>query len=156
MSQYDIEPYEENDEDGDIEDTVLEEIVAQYADTERNAEADREAQLIAVSYFESEGWTVAKAATDAHTYDLLCTREGEELHVKVKGTADDQLRFILTDQQVEAASEDDDYLVCVVTGAGTDEAELTVLDPDELLEDFLYRPTHWAFQPREEETEEED
>ncbi len=156
MARHDIEPYDEFDDedDSDIEDGVLEEIAAQYGDDAKNAEAAREAQVIVTSYFESEGWMVSAPDAAIGTWDLLCTREGEELHVKVKGTASDQLRFILTDQEVETASEDDNYLVCAVTGAGTDEAELTVIDPEELLEDFRYRPTHWAFQQREEDDEE--
>ncbi|MBE0642519.1 MAG: DUF3883 domain-containing protein [Bacteroidetes bacterium] len=149
MSRHDTEPYDDEDEE-DIADDVLEEIVTKFSDAGKNAALQHEAVAVVSSYFESEGWTVVAAGSDRPTYDLLCTREEKELHVKVRGTSDEQIRFIMSDQELESASDDDDYLVCVVTGAGTDDAALSVFDPDELMDDFLYRPTHWAFQHKDE------
>ncbi|MFA6233831.1 MAG: DUF3883 domain-containing protein [Bacteroidota bacterium] len=142
---------DEDDEESDIADEDLEEIIRQYGDEEQNLRIEMAAVAVVRSYFASEGWTVTSREEDYCGYDLLCAKGGQELHLKVKGMSDDELRFIMTDHEFKTASLDDDYLVCVVTRAESDDAELSFFDPDEMLDEFNYRPTEWAFQFKGEE-----
>jgi hypothetical protein len=153
MARHDTKPNDESDDEDDgtdLEDAVLDDIIAQFADPVQNRIVQQEAVAIVTSYFETEGWAVAPSETDHPGYDLLCTKDAKELHIGVKGTSGSLLRCIMTDQELEFASEDDNYLLCLVTGAGTDDPALSVFDGDELLDDFRYRPTQWAFQHKDE------
>ncbi|MER5382233.1 DUF3578 domain-containing protein [Streptomyces sp. NPDC002688] len=55
---------------------------------------------MATEHFEAQGWTV-KDVGDKESFDLLLTRDGQKLHVEVKGTTSAGLEVILTRAEVE-------------------------------------------------------
>ncbi|PLX24892.1 MAG: hypothetical protein C0600_12515 [Ignavibacteria bacterium] len=146
--EYDDDDDEDEDEDEDpkdIPEAEQEKIVAQFADAEHNAEVERTAVDLVTKSFESEGWSVVSREQDRCGYDLHCTREDAEYHVEVKGTSGEDVRFIMTEKEFSTAMDDDDYLVCVVTEALSEEPVITMYDADDLLEEFRYQPLRWAF-----------
>jgi hypothetical protein len=63
---------------------------------------ERRALDAAVDRFTAEGWDVRDVG-DHQSYDLLCVRGAEELHVEVKGTTSDGEFVLLTRNEVEHA-----------------------------------------------------
>ncbi|GGW45030.1 hypothetical protein GCM10010350_31170 [Streptomyces galilaeus] len=61
---------------------------------------ERHSVRMATEYFEAQGWKV-KDVGDKESFDLLLTREGQRLHVEVKGTTSAGLEVILTRAEVE-------------------------------------------------------
>ncbi|MEU8787889.1 DUF3883 domain-containing protein [Streptomyces sp. NPDC048643] len=61
---------------------------------------ERHSVRMATEHFEAQGWTV-KDVGDKESFDLLLTRDGQELHVEVKGTTSAGLEVILTRAEVE-------------------------------------------------------
>ena len=144
----------DDDDDSDISDEDYDDIVLQFGNAEHNREVEKAAVDFVTKYMQSEGYTVVSREQDRCGYDLLCSSEDEEYHVEVKGTSGEAMRFIMTDKEFSTASEDEDYLVCIVTSALSDEPTLSILDVDTLLDHFQYRPLQWAFQYVGEEDEE--
>ncbi|WP_436980356.1 MrcB family domain-containing protein [Streptomyces sp. enrichment culture] len=61
---------------------------------------ERHSVRMASEYFAAQGWTV-KDVGDKESFDLLLTKEGQRLHVEVKGTTSAGLEVILTRAEVE-------------------------------------------------------
>lgn len=61
---------------------------------------ERHSVRMATEHFEARGWSV-KDVGDRESFDLLLTREGQRLHVEVKGTTSAGLEVILTRAEVE-------------------------------------------------------
>lgn len=61
---------------------------------------ERHSVRMATEHFEAQGWTV-KDVGDRESFDLLLTREGQRLHVEVKGTTSAGQEVILTRAEVE-------------------------------------------------------
>jgi hypothetical protein len=134
----------DEDED-DLTDEELSAIAMDFEDTTQFSEVMEAANEIVVDYFQAEGYRVVTPDDGDSYYDFRCTKDDEEHHVLVFATPQEELRFLIADADLAAATEDDDALVCVVTNPGTDDAELSIFDPDALLDDFMYRPLQWGF-----------
>ncbi|MFF8400937.1 MrcB family domain-containing protein [Streptomyces sp. NPDC015684] len=67
--------------------------------SERRA-IERHSVRMATEYFDAQGWTV-KDVGDKESFDLLLTKEGQRLHVEVKGTTSTGQEVILTRAEVE-------------------------------------------------------
>ena len=65
-------------------------------------EIERIAMERAESYYSLNGWEVDDVSR-SQSYDLLCRREGQELHVEVKGTMSAGHKILLTRNEVEHA-----------------------------------------------------
>ena len=59
---------------------------------------------VAMSCYRDAGWKVDDVSA-TESFDLLCTRDGEELHVEVKGRSTDAATVILTRNEVAHARE---------------------------------------------------
>lgn len=57
------------------------------------------AMSIAIDYFQKQGWTV-EDVSQRESYDLRCTRQGEEVYVEVKGTTSKGFQILLTPNEV--------------------------------------------------------
>ncbi len=146
LYELDAAEYEEEDEDDDdLTDEELSAIAMDFEDAEQFGEVMEAANAIVVDYFQAEGYRVVTPDDSDSFYDLRCTKDDEEYHVLVFATPQEEVRFLIADADLAAATEDDDALVCVVTNPGSDDAELSIFDPDALLDDFTYRPLQWGF-----------
>jgi len=146
------------DDDDDLTDEELSAIAMDFDDAEQYSTVMDAANGIVMDYFHNEGYQVASPDDSDSYYDLRCTKDDEEYHVLVYGTPQEEVRFLVADIDLAAATEDDDALICVVTHADTEEAELSIFDPDSLLDEFMYRPLQWGFwyAGDDEEVDEED
>jgi hypothetical protein len=66
--------------------------------SERRA-VERRAVTVAVEHFENEGWSVRDVG-NTESFDLVCEKDGVELHVEVKGTTGAGERIILPRNEV--------------------------------------------------------
>ena len=142
-AEYVSEEYDEDEDD--LTDEQLSAIATDFEDAEQYGAVMETANGIVTDYFQGEGYRVTAPDDSDAYYDLRCTRDDEEFHILVYGTPQEELRFLMADADLEAVSEDDYALVCVITHADSDEPELSIFDPDALLDDFLYRPLQWGF-----------
>jgi hypothetical protein len=67
----------------------------------------------AIRYYEAEGWRVADVGA-VESFDLRCERDGQEVHVEVKGTTGNGERIILTPNEVAHARVGDTELFIVI------------------------------------------
>jgi hypothetical protein len=81
---------------------------------ERRA-VERRAMAVASAHFEAAGWTVEDVG-DTHSFDLICEKDGVELHVEVKGTTGRGDRVILPRNEVLHAREYPHVALAVVSG----------------------------------------
>ena len=71
-------------------------------DAERKKIVEDHAVKVAQAYYEAAGWNVENVG-DTESFDLLCRRKNEELHVEVKGTTGDGSSIFLTSNEVAHA-----------------------------------------------------
>jgi hypothetical protein len=62
------------------------------------------AMAMAEQHYREQGWQVENVSA-CTSYDLRCTRAGDELHVEVKGTQSDGRQILLTRNEVSHARE---------------------------------------------------
>ena len=70
----------------------------------RAAQSNSQRCKKASEHYSDLGWSVGDVSL-SESYDLRCTRQGEELHVEVKGTTSQGERVLLTRNEVAHARE---------------------------------------------------
>ena len=73
-------------------------------DSARNKAVELRAMEVAARCYREKGWKVEDVSA-TESYDLRCTRDGDELHVEVKGVTSDGSDVNLTRNEVEHARE---------------------------------------------------
>jgi hypothetical protein len=103
------------------------------------------------AHFEAAGWTVERVGAQKLGYDLRCTKDDEELHVEVKGTASKGLEVVLTPNEVAHCRQYPHMALAVVREikVGQDETiespgKLRVIDPWSIDESHL-TPSEYSY-----------
>ena len=78
--------------------------IGQMTDSARNKAVELRAMDEAARCYREKGWKVEDVSA-TESYDLRCTRDGDELHVEVKGVTSDGSEVNLTRNEVEHARE---------------------------------------------------
>lgn len=84
-------------------------------DVKRRRATELRAMAVATETLAADGWTVVDVSA-TKSYDLECTRRGEELHVEVKGTMGDGASVLLTPGEVKHARNYEPVALFVVAG----------------------------------------
>ena len=71
--------------------------------SEVRAVVEQHAMDAATRHYEQQGWTVDPSVARTESFDLLCTRAREVLHVEAKGTTGNGRQVLLTWREVEHA-----------------------------------------------------
>jgi hypothetical protein len=82
------------------------------ADAAARRAVEMHAMAVATELLEADSWDVVDVSA-THSYDLECTRNGETLHVEVKGTTGDGSSVLLTPGEVRHARDHGAALVVV-------------------------------------------
>jgi hypothetical protein len=90
---------------------------AGFGTAEQNRKVERAAVQHVTKAYEAEDYHVASVESARCGWDLTVGRDGDELHVEVKGVAGSLVRFFLTRNEYQAALIDPDWLLVVVTDA---------------------------------------
>lgn len=88
---------------------------AGFGDAAKNRAVELAAMRETVFHF--AGWTSVDVSAQKVGWDITFSREGEEIHVEVKGVSDRQPSVLLTRNEVNVAAEDPRWLLVVVTQA---------------------------------------
>jgi hypothetical protein len=106
------------------------------ADPLRRKAIELQAEDVAVAHYEADGWKVQRVGQLKLGYDLKCVRDGEELHVEVKGATGQVSAVTLTPNELDHARNYPSVALAVVSGIGigteyqvTSPGQLHLLDP---------------------------
>jgi hypothetical protein len=111
---------------------------AGFGTPETNKKVESAAVKHVTDDYVSRGWVVQSKEREKCGFDLLCTKDGKEKHVEVKGTQSGVVSFIITRGERLRAKEDPDFVLCVVTSALSDECKLWSYGPNEIQRVFNF------------------
>jgi hypothetical protein len=89
------------------------------------------------------GYKVRSREREICGYDLHAVRDGEELHVEVKGVSGDSPRFFISRTELKAAEEDPDWRLAVVLRARSRPRVKSFIPGKRLKRLFHMEPTQW-------------
>lgn len=101
---------------------------AGFGDAATNRKVELAAEAVVRRHYEADGWTVTRVAHLKCGWDLTTARDGQELHVEVKGVSSSMPSVLLTRNELRRAEADAAWLLAVVTNALTDSPALTKFD----------------------------
>ncbi len=111
-----------------------------FGSVETNRRVEKAAIGFVTCHYEKEGWTVTSVEAQKVGYDLRCNKEGEEVHVEVKGTQGYDVCFIITAAEVRNAMIDRKHCTCVVTSALTAEPKMFTYSKEEFSKKLQLEP----------------
>ena len=88
-----------------------------FGQAEQNTQVEEAAIQAVQRWYRRRGWSVVSVEKEGCGFDLLCNRDGQEVHVEVKGVSGDAERFIATANEVRRAREDDHFVLAFVPDA---------------------------------------
>lgn len=95
-----------------------------YGSQVTNKFAEKRAIHVVKTYFDMFGWTLKRdRQLDGCGYDLEYLKEGQELHVEVKGIKGDAIAFNLTELEWQRVLDDECFIIAAVTGVLNSETE---------------------------------
>jgi hypothetical protein len=118
---------------------------AGFGDPEQNRKVEQAAVQIVAESYRKEGWQVTSVEAQRCGFDLLCRRDGTEAHVEVKGAAGSERRFIVTAGELRHATDDDRFVLALVTNALTETPTLEHWPAPSFHDQFAFEPIqYWA------------
>lgn len=129
---------DEADERNDFQERVKS--GAGFGNPETNRRVETAAINFVTEWYESKGWSVNSVEMKKCGYDLLCTKNGSEEHVEVKGVQSIEPAFIITANEVRQAQSDPHFYICVVASALTNSKKLHRLSGEEFISRYDIAP----------------
>ncbi len=85
-------------------------------DPEENRKVEKAAIRFVTKLYKKRGYRVTSCEAEKCGYDLIATKKGEtELHLEVKGVSGNDPEFVITRNEVQAARDDKNFRLIVVT-----------------------------------------
>jgi hypothetical protein len=91
----------------------------------------------------ADGYKVQSRETEICGYDLHATRDGQDLHVEVKGVSGDSPRFHISRTELKTAEQDPDWRLAVVLQAPTRPRMDSYISGKRVKRLFHMEPTQW-------------
>lgn len=88
-----------------------------FGKSENNKEVETRAVDFITQQYIQNGWTTRSVEKEKIGYDLVCTKNGVEEHVEVKGVSGQGLSFVITAGEVKQAKENPKFVLWLVTSA---------------------------------------
>ncbi len=101
---------------------------AGFGDAATNRKVELAAEAVVRRHYEDAGWVVTRVAHLKRGWDLTADRDGQELHVEVKGVSSSMPSVLLTRNELRRGETDTAWLLAVVTNALSDSPTLTKFD----------------------------
>ncbi|MCR9293460.1 MAG: EVE domain-containing protein [bacterium] len=101
-------------------------------------EEDHATELVRSCLIE-EGWEVTDVDPDELSYDFLCTRGDDEIHVAV-AIIGEQCGLLITNGLFQVAQDDPLFVLCIVENAESEDASVYEFNQREFLESFEISP----------------
>jgi len=111
---------DDNSELNSANDFSTEEVISAgggFGKAENNKEVENRAVDFARQKYIQDGWTTRSVEKEKIGYDLVCTKNGVEEHVEVKGVSGQGLSFVITAGEVKQAKENPRFVLWLVTSA---------------------------------------
>ncbi|HSH59559.1 MAG TPA: DUF3883 domain-containing protein [Acidimicrobiales bacterium] len=107
-----------------------------------DATENRRVEEAAVKAFKGHyrGWRVDDRQSDNVGYDFCVRRKADERHVEVKGVRGSQPSFLITENEVNVASRDPRWRICVVTNALSARPKIQEWTSRDFLSQFQRKP----------------
>lgn len=119
-----IEVIGNSDQDDNLElssdDDLTEEVISSgggFSKLENYKEVENRAVEFITQKYVQNGWDVRSVEKEKIGYDLICTKNGVEEHVEVKGVSGQGLSFVITAGEVKQATENPRFVLWVITSA---------------------------------------
>lgn len=91
-------------------------------------------------HFEKIGYEIVSRESEKLGYDFDACRNGEELHIEVKGVSSSILKFLITANEVACAKTDSKFRLAVVTEAKTKKRKVHIFSRKDFLKNFMLTP----------------
>jgi len=121
---------------------------AGFGNPEQNRVVEKAACLAVRTYFERLNYEVISRETEKLGYDFDAIRNGEKIHIEVKGISGSVLRFPITANEVDCARNDQKFRLAVVTEAVTSQRKIHIFSSKDFRSSFGLRPLAYFAEPR--------
>ena len=88
-----------------------------FGETEHNRKVEDAAMRFVKAHYRQQGYRVHDVSKQNLGYDLRCRRGRKELHVEVKGTSSNEVRFVITRNERDTWDSDSAFVLAVVLRA---------------------------------------
>jgi hypothetical protein len=124
-------------------------IAAGFGSPEENRRVERAAVEAVTRHYREQGWVVRSCEALLLGYDLLCTRNGIEHHVEVKGVRGSICQFPITANERQAAEIDRAFRLFALTNAlDRQKQRLLSFTGRRLLQEFEFQPISFMVKRR--------
>ena len=112
-----------------------------FGTAEHRKEVEKAAEAAVIAYFESKGFKSERVTHLSCGYDFIFLNGSIELHVEVKGTANDAPRFFLTrNEHAKGMTFNPAWRLAMVTNALTDNPKIEIYEAKKLSKEFDIEP----------------
>ena len=111
-----------------------------FGDPEENKKIETKAIAYVTKWYSERDWAVDSVERIKCGFDLVCTRKNEIENVEVKGISGTDQSFMITTNEVRQAEQNDKFMLCVVTKAGSNSPNLTRYTGKEFIKKFNITP----------------
>ena len=109
---------------------------AGFGTPEQNRVVEKAACKAIYEHFEAIGFKLVSRESEKVGYDFDARRNGEELHIEVKGISGSVRKFIITEKEVKCARTDSKFRLAVVTEATASNRKIKIFKQKEFLKFF--------------------
>jgi hypothetical protein len=109
---------------------------AGFGTPEQNRIVEKAACKAIQGHFESKGYKLVSREIEKVGYDFDARRNGEELHIEVKGVSGSVRKFIITPKEIKCARTDSKFRLAVVTEATASTRKIKIFKQKEFLKFF--------------------
>ncbi|MEX0778842.1 MAG: DUF3883 domain-containing protein [Balneolales bacterium] len=120
-----------------------ENIGAGFGNPETNKDVEKAAIEKVTKLYENKGWSVESVESENLGFDLICTTDISVLNVEVKGISGLQESFILTRNEFNQIGKNENFLLCIVLNALSDNPKVVEYDQHKLKELFHFEPLQY-------------
>ena len=113
---------------------------AGFGSAERNRVVEQAACKLLKKYFNRLGYEVVSREKENLGYDFDVTKNGETIHVEVKGVSGSMLKFPITANEIACARTDSKFRLAVVVEATTPKRKIYIFTRKEFLSGFGLTP----------------
>ncbi len=111
-----------------------------FGDSEDNKEIETKAVAYVTKWYSDSDWDVDSVERIKCGFDLVCTKKDVVENVEVKGVSGTDISFMITANEVRQAEQNDNFILCVVTNAGSNSPNLSRYTGKEFIEKFNIAP----------------
>ena len=120
---------------------------AGFGKPEQNRLVEQAACKAVRRHFERRGYKVVSREKDNRGYDFDVSRNGEALHIEVKGVSGSLPRFPITANEVACARSDSKFQLAVVIETLSPKQRVKVFKRKDFLKNFSFKPLAYLAEP---------